>query len=154
MLVIKRVLIGLGVLFLALIVLVWSLGETASAFRKEQEPIAKSFVTELSRHWSITDLPSDRLTDPFRQQMLSIQGQQVLHQFKQLGVLTAARDFGLYNYSTGLRGLSGVVTFKATFENGDATVYVTVIKKDNKTQISGISVANAHLSPAQRRTDT
>jgi hypothetical protein len=145
MIVIKRILIGLGVLFVAVIILFSCVGESARAFRKEQEPFVQSFVWQLSKHWNIAYLDDELSTGTVRQRLRSTEGQQALLQMKPLGVFRSARDFELLSYNTGTEGSTGTFSFKAIFEYGDATVRVTVTERDGNSRVSGLTTTDIHV---------
>lgn len=126
--VLKKILIGLGSAFLLLIALFAWLGVQSVRFKHEEDPFVKAYVTDFSRHWSVADV-YDRSANEFITQADSAQGQRVIQSFKVLGTLTAVHDFELKNYSDGTWGHRGVFEFKAGFENGEALVQVTVVKK-------------------------
>jgi hypothetical protein len=131
---VKTILIGLGVLFVVIIALFAWAGVNSSQFRKEQTPFVETFVTDLSKTWEIADV-YNRLANPFIEQVGTTQARQLLHQFKQLGALKSVHDLELRSYNFNNNGQTGVFLFKGTFENGEAVVNVTIVKKDGAVRV-------------------
>jgi hypothetical protein len=134
--VLKNILIGLGVLFLVVLAFFAWIGVSSSQFRKEQAPFVETFVTDLSKRWDIADV-YDRLANSFIEQAGTPQAQQLLHQFKRLGALKSVRDLGLRSYNTNNNTRTGLFSFKGTFENGEAVVNVTIVKKGGAVRVFG-----------------
>lgn len=141
--VLSSILIGLGVLFLAFIALIiffgWVGWQARSQFGKEQSSFAETFVTDLSKRWDIRDVYG-RLADPFIAQAVTPRTQELMLQFKQLGALKSAHDPQLKSYIVNVNGTTGVITFRGTFENGEALVTVTVVKKDGAVHVWNLGV--------------
>jgi hypothetical protein len=140
----KKVLISLGGIFVAVFALFVWLGMGSAHFRTEQEPFVRTFVSDLSKRWVVSDV-YDRLANPFIEQAGTVQGKQLLQQFKQLGALKAVRDVELRNYNLSFHGQTGIFTFKGTFEHGEAIVDVTIIKKDAAVRVLGIYITSTHM---------
>lgn len=142
--ILKKILIGLGVLFLVIIALfAWS-GVSSSQFRKEQAPFVETFVTDLSKRWDIADVYG-RMANPFIEQAATPQAQQLLHQFKQLGMLQSVHDLELRSYYSNNNGRTGLFSFKGTFENGEGVVNVTIVKKDGAVRVLGFYLKATHM---------
>jgi hypothetical protein len=146
--VVNRILIGLGLLFLAVIALFVWVGVSGSQFRKEQTPFVERFVTDLSKRWDLADV-NDRVATSFVEQARSAQAQQALHEFKPLGMLRSMSDLELRSYNANTKGTTGVFSFKGTFENGDAVVQVTLVKMDG-----GVRVLSLYLNAIHVRVGT
>lgn len=140
----KTILIGLGALFLVVIAFLAWIGVSSSQFRKEQAPFVEAFVTDLSKRWDIADV-YDRLANPVVEQAGTPQAQQLLHRFKQLGVLRSVRDLELRRYETNNNGRTGYFSFKGAFENGEAVVEVTIVKKDGAVRVLGFYLTTTHM---------
>lgn len=134
--VLKNIFIGLGVLFLVVLALFVWIRVSSNQFRKEQAPFVESFVTDLSKHWDIEDI-HDRIANSFSEQISSPQAQQLLHRFKQLGGLKSVHDLELRAYKSYNDGPTSLFSFKGTFENGEALVNVTIVKKAGPALVSG-----------------
>ena len=141
--VVKTILIGLGALFIMVIALLAWVGVSGSQFRKEQAPFVETFVADLSKRWDIADV-HDRLANPLIEQASTPQTQQLLHQFKQLGALKSVHDLELRAYKTYNNGRTGLFSFKGTFENGEAVVNVTIIKKDGAVRVLSFYLKGTH----------
>lgn len=144
--VVKNILISLGVLFLIFGAFFAWMVVGSHHFRKEQGPFVEVFVTDFSQHWDIADV-YDRLENSLAEQFATPDGLQVLGHFKQLGPLKSVHDLELRNYNTGTTGRTGEFLFKGSFENGEAIVNVTIVKKDGAVRVLGI-----HLIPTELRT--
>ena len=151
--VLKRILIGLGVLFLVVIAFFAWVGATSSQFRKEQTPFVETFVTDLSKRWDPADV-CDRMANTFIEQTGTPQAQQLLHQFKQLGALKSVRDLELRSYSVNTNGQTGVLSFKGTFENGEGIINITIVKKDGAVRVLGFYLNATHMRDGGSRLQT
>jgi hypothetical protein len=140
----KKILFGLGSLFLVLIALFAWLGVQSVRFKREEAPFVQAYVTDLSQRWDIADVYG-RSADAFIAQASSAEGQRTIQRFKPLGTLTSIRDFELKNYSTGTWGRRGVFDFKADFRNGEALVEVTIVTQGN----AGTRVLSINLNTVQ-----
>ena len=143
--VIRKILVGLGAVFVVILAFVAWMMVSSRQFRTEQGPFVQTFVTDLSRHWNVADV-GERLAGPVLDQALTPQGQQVLHQFKQLGALRSVANLGMQNYNIGTTGRTGTFHFKGTFDNGEADVEVVVVKRGGTPWVLGF-----HLNGIQRR---
>jgi hypothetical protein len=143
--VIRKILVGLGVLFLVLIAVFSWVVVVGRQFRTEQTPFVKTFVTDLSRHWNVADV-SDRVAGTTLDQALTPKGQQMFHMFKQLGALRSTGDLAMQRFNVTTSGTSGVFEFKGTFDNGEADVQVTVLKKGGSAWVLGF-----YLNDIRRR---
>jgi hypothetical protein len=146
--VIRKILVGLGVLFLVLIALFSWVVVIGRQFRTEQTPFVKTFVTDLSRHWNVADV-SDRVAGTTLDQALTPKGQQMFQMFKQLGALRSAGDLTMERFNVNTTGTTGVFEFKGTFDNGEADVRVTVLKKGGSAWVLGF-----YLNDIRRREGT
>ena len=142
--VVKKILIGLGVFFLVVIAFFAWVGVSSSQFRKEQTLFVETFVTDLSKRWDIADV-HDRLESRFIEQANTPQAQQLLHQFKQMGALKSVHDLELRSYNANNIGRTGNFSFKGTFENGEALVNVTIVKKDRAVRVLGFYLEATHM---------
>jgi hypothetical protein len=124
--VLKKILIGLGSVFLVLILLAVWLGIQGSRFKRDEAPFVKAYVTDLARRWDVADV-YDRSANTLLEQADSAEGQSLMQHFRGLGALTSIHDFALKNFSDGTWGRRGVFDFKADFQNGEALVEVTVL---------------------------
>jgi hypothetical protein len=138
--IVKKILVGLGGVFLALIALFFWLAVSSSNFRTQQEPFVKAFVTDLSKRWDLTDVYGP-LANSFIEQADTAQGRGLMMQLKQLGALQSVRDFELRNYNFAPKGQTGIFSFKGTFDYGEAVVDVTVIRSGGMVRVQGLHVS-------------
>lgn len=149
--VLKNILIGLGALFLVVIVLISWIGMSSSQFRKEEAPFVEKFVMDLSKRWDIGDV-RDRMTESFIEQAGTPQAQELLNQFKRLGALKSVHDLELRSYQTINSKKTAVFSFKATFESGDGLVTVTVVANDGVVRVLGFVLRGIHTGPSKLQT--
>ncbi len=137
---IKKILIFLGVLFLAFLALAALLAKNSSDFLVDNKPFVEKFTRDLSSEWNVTDV-HERLSNEFLQTLDTPQGQEGFRQLKLLGAVKAITDFQMGNYNATTNGTTGDITFKATFENAKGLVTVTLIKRDGRVQVQGFHVS-------------
>jgi hypothetical protein len=138
--IIKNILIGLGVVFAIFIGLAIFLFGESSEFKERNEQFVKDFTQEFSQEWTIGRV-SDRTTNDFLSQISTPNGQHALMQFKTFGKLVKIEDVEMGNYSTATgSGATGVIKFKAEFENVKALVTVTVREKDGEAKVHGFHI--------------
>lgn len=151
--VIRKILLGLGVLFLVIIACVTGLGTAGRQFRIEQTPFVETFVTDLSKHWDTAEV-RDRLADNLIEDARTSDALQFFQQMKQLGELRLARDFAMRAYKFDAAGRTGTVAFKGTFDNGEAEVEVTIRKKDSTVRVMGFNLTDVHMREGVSRVQT
>lgn len=152
--VIRKILLGLGVLFLVIIACVTWLGTAGRQFRIEQTPFVETFVTDLSKHWDTAEV-RDRLADNLIEDARTPDALQFFQQMKQqLGELRSARDFAMQAYKFDAAGRTGTVAFKGTFDNGEAEVEVTIRKKDSTVRVIGFNITDVHMREGVSRVQT
>lgn len=153
--VLKKILIGLGCAFLALIALFAWLGVQSLQFKRNEAPFVQAYVTDLSRHWNLADV-YDRCDNRLLAQADSPEGRRALERFKSLGSLTSVEDLELRNYTSGTFGRRGVFDFKGQFENGEALVEVTIVQHGAaRSRVLGVNLTGIQMSrPSSRRLTT
>lgn len=137
---IKNILIGLGVVFSLFIGLAVFLFWESSEFREKNEPFAREFTRAFSQDWSIGDV-SDHVTNDLLAQINTPNGKHALSQFRAFGRLVKIEDveMGNYNASAGV-GVTGVLRFKAEFENVKALVTITLRETDGVVKVHGFHI--------------
>ncbi len=143
--VIRKILISLGVFFLLLLAFISFLGFGSANFREAKEPFVADFMEDISEDWDIGDVRF-RLTNLFIEQVDSAGGRQAMQTFSQLGKIRSIEDLTLEHYSAMTSGKTGVFTFKASFQHGDAVVRMTVVEKDEKTQVQALNITRSQIS--------
>lgn len=143
--VLKKILIGLGSLFLVLIALFAWLGMQSARFKRAEAPFVQAYISDLSRRWNVADV-YDRSANMLLTQADSPEGRRAIEQFKPLGALTSIHDFELKNYTGGTGGQRGVFDFKANFQNGEAVVEVTVVKSGGRVQVLGVHLTGIRMN--------
>jgi hypothetical protein len=151
--VLKKILIGLGVLFLVVIAFLAWTGVSSRQFRQEQAPFVETFVTDLSKRWDIADV-HDRMGSRFIEQASTPQAQELLHRFKQLGALISVHDLELRSYLYNNNGRTGNFSFRGTFEHGEGVVNVTIVKKDGAVRVSGFFLKATHTRDGVSKFET
>lgn len=140
--IVKNILIGFGVLFVAVIWLVLFIGAGSSEFREKQSPFIEGFMMEFSENWDVADVHS-KLDNDLLKQIDSPSGRAALGVFRALGDFEAMHDLVLQHYTTATSGKTGRFTFKALFENGPALVEIMLVESEGKTLVIGL-----HITPA------
>ena len=151
--VVRKILVGLGVLFLVLIAVFSWVAVVGRQFRTEQTPFVKTFMMDLSRHWNVADV-SDRIAGPVLDQVLTPKGQQMFQMFKQLGTLRSEGDVTMDRFNVDTKGTTGVFEFKGTFDNGEADVQVTVVKKGGSAWVLGFYLNDIRRRPGESNVET
>jgi len=144
-------LMTLGAAFaVGLLLVVWG-GLAALRFKSEQAPFVTRFTADLARHWNVADVYS-RLDNSFIEQASSVQGRQVLEQFKRLGPLRATEDLQMQNYYLSPGATTALFTLKAIFANGDAIVSISLIRRDHAVRVVSFDLRAVHLQPTTEKT--
>jgi hypothetical protein len=143
--IVKRILIGLGVVFALIIVVAGFLGYQSHRFRVAQEPFVRTFMTDLARRWDGQDV-YDRLTNGLIEQLGSSQGKAFLDTARHYGQVMSITDFELNRYNATPSATQVNFRFKAKFTNGTALIDVYVIDRDHAIRVDGVHVIEGHLS--------
>lgn len=151
--ILKNILIGTGVLFLVLIGLFAWVKSSSDQFRKEEAPFVEAFVSDLSKRWDLADV-YDRLAPPFIEQVGTPQTQQLQQKFRRLGRLKSVFDLELQRYNAYNLTQSGLFSFKAIFENGDALASVTLIRNDGVVRVQGFYLRGIQMRQGSSKLQT
>ena len=138
--IIKSILIGLGSLFLLIIVLFAFLLSESNDFFDENKAFVETFSYDLTRNWRITDV-HDRLSNELIKQLDSIDSQSTISKLSIVGSIREIYDMEMGDYKTTTEGTTGIISFKAKFERAKGVMTITLLKKDNKVFVHGF-----HLS--------
>ncbi len=138
--ILKKILTWLGAIFVLLIIAFTLLSLGSGDFKDAHSQFIAEFMTDLSRNWQSSDVQY-RLTNEALAQITSAEGRRVMQQFSHYGEIQAINDIEIENYTSGTGGKFGTFTFKATFENTDAVVRISIIEKDDKVQVQGINIS-------------
>ncbi len=138
--IIKKILIGLGVVFALFIgFVIFMFGESGD-FKENNEQLVREYTQKFSQNWSISSV-SDLSTNDLLSQITTPNGQHSLRQFQSFGKLVEIEDIEISNYNTSTgAGTTGVFKFKAKFENLNALVTVTVREKDSVAKVHGFHI--------------
>ncbi len=141
--IIKNILIGIGVIFVVIVGFVIFIIGNSSVFREEKTPFIEYFMSEFSEGWKTSSVNS-RFTNDLRRHIDSPKGRHDLEAMQSLGVLESMSEPELGFYTNPINsGKWGKFTFKAQFSNGFAFVELSVVEKDDKTQVDSL-----HFTPA------
>jgi UDP-N-acetylmuramyl tripeptide synthase len=149
----KKFFIVLGSIFLALIVLV-AIGIAfiaikGTALDKESKTYADSAIPAIVTTWSEKEL-LDRASPEFKKAVTIDQLDGLFHAFASLGRLQKcepAQGHSLMSATQSGKTTSGQYTAKATFEKGEATIKLGLIKHGNQWQILGFHVDSPVFVP-------
>lgn len=140
--ILKNIFITLGVIFILVISFVAILAFKTSGFKEEYSPFVSKFMIEVSKEWKLNDL-QHLVTNEFYDQINTPEGRQSVIFFKKLGKLKNIEDLELSQYRSFAGSNSyklGIFTFKAEFENASTLVKMTVVVKDEKTQVHNLYI--------------
>ncbi len=140
--IVKNIFIGLGVIFLILIVVFAFTASDSFEFKSKHEEFVKKFSTEFSQTWEVDNV-SLLLTNGLLSQVNSPNGVQATNKFRALGKLVEIKDLELANYSSSYgtqNGSTGVFRFKGIFENATALVTVSIYVNEVEVKVSGFNI--------------
>jgi hypothetical protein len=146
----KKFFIVLGSIFLALIVLgaigIAVVAVRGTALDKEGKAYVDAAIPAIVTTWSEKEL-LDRASPEFKQAGTVDQLDRMFRWFSSLGRLQKCEPAqGQAIMQTG-RMTTGQYTAKATFEKGEATIQLTLIKHGNQWQIGGFHVDSPAFVP-------
>jgi hypothetical protein len=100
-------------------------------------------MSEFSEGWKTSSVHS-RITNDLSRHIDSPKGRHDLEAMQSLGVIESMSEPELGFYTNAINsGKRGKFTFKAQFSNGSAFVELSVVEKDDKTQVDSL-----HITPA------
>ena len=138
--VIKKILMGLGAVFLTIVFLALFVMHSQKEFREKHEEFVKTFLFEYSQSWEIARVSSS-LTNEMLSQINTPAGINATNLFRTFGKITDISDFKIAKYGTHTNGTStGVFTFKAAFENTKGLVTVVVQEESDRVRIQGFKI--------------
>ena len=150
---IKTVLAALGLLLLVFLALAALLLRNSSEFLDENKPFVEQFTRDLSRSWSVSDV-HESLSNEFLRSLDTPEGQEGMKQLKLLGAVVEMSDFEMGNYNATTSGATGIINFKAAFENAKGLVTITLMKRNGKVQVQGFHVSLADgVRPSAGKTE-
>lgn len=141
--ILKKILIGFGVVFVGIIALVIFLAADASKFKETHAEFIDQFLEDYSQRWDVADVYF-RVTNELLSNINSEQGKNALSVFTTLGVLESTSDLEIGNYYSGTSGKTGNFTLKAVFSNGLALVKIVVNEEDGNVRVNGL-----HITPSE-----
>jgi hypothetical protein len=147
---VKKILIGLGALFVLVIALIALFAVGSNDFRDSHVSYVEHFMSEFSETWEVA-VVHEKLTNDFLAQVDSPNGRQALGLFQALGKFEQMSDIEVQNFTSGTAGKSGRLTFKAKFANGPALVEITLFEKDGKTLVHGLHITPSGSLPMKSR---
>lgn len=142
--IIRSILIGLGSLTLIFSAVIAFLATESSNFKKDNEQFVNEFTRDFSHTWDISTV-SQLTTNELLSQISSPKGKQTISFFQSLGEIVEINDMELSDYKSQTGGIAiGVFKFKATFENANTLVTVTVKEHDDSIKIHGFHINALH----------
>ena len=138
--VLKKILIGLGVIFILFIGLAIFLAGSSTEFKEKHQDFVISYTKEFSQNWEVSSV-SSIMTNGMLSQINTPNGKHAINVFKSFGAFEKASDLELHNYSTHSGGPTvGVFKFKAKFKNANTLVTVTVHEIEGVVKVHGFHV--------------
>ncbi len=144
--ILKNILIGFGVFFVAVIGLIVFLSAESSGFRDKQTPFIETFMMEFSENWEVSAVHA-KLTNDLLKQIDSPAGGNALEIFRTQGSFKEMSDLVLQNYNSGTSGKTGKFTFKALFTGGPALVEIILVENEGKTLVGGLHITPSGSTP-------
>ena len=145
----KKILIGCGVFFIALLVVyaglfVWAFRQSY-VVADEVRPYVDGVLPELTS-WKYESFEQE-LTPNLREQLKTTNGEKVLRQFATLGALESHEPLQLIRAERGFNLSDGhynraLILIPAHFEAGDAQIQLTLDKVTNGYVINGIHISS------------
>jgi len=137
---IKNILLGLGAIFVILIVVAVYLFGESSDFKKEHEQFVRDYTHKFSQEWEISSV-SDQSTNELLVNIATPSGQDVINLFRSYGKLVEINDVTLNNFTTHAGGATtGEFILNTKFENAKALVTVTVHEEDDIIKVDGFHI--------------
>lgn len=137
--VLKKILMFLGGVFALIILLVVFLASSSSDFKEEKAPFIADFMADMASDWSLSSVYS-RLSNEFIEQASTPSGERAMRQFSVLGQLESIYDLQIENYYSGTDGKTGIFTFKAKFNSGEALVRMTLVEVDGAVKVQAVNI--------------
>jgi hypothetical protein len=140
--ILKKIFIGLGIIFTILIVIFGLVVLKSWDFKKDNTEFVKQFMTQFADNWEMNDV-QHMLTNEFIDQITTPGGRAAVMEFRKLGKLVDILDIELNNFNTfwGTNSQQrGVFVFKAQFENGNALATLTLIVNDNGRRVDSLNL--------------
>ncbi len=138
--IVKKILVGLGVLFVLFIGLAIYLAGSSSEFERKHQDFVINYTREFSRGWEINSV-SAITTNDMLSQINTPNGKHALNVFRTFGEFIEATDIELHNYSTHAGGPTvGIFKFKARFKNANTLVTVTVHEIEESVKVHGFHI--------------
>ncbi len=139
---IKNILLGLGSLFVLLVVIAIYTHGQSSEFKDKNTQFAKDFTHDFSQQWDVSTV-SNITTNNFLSKISTPTGQHALSMFRTFGKLTDANDVELIKYISNVNvGATATFKFKATFEKVKAVITIVLKEKNNEIKVHGF-----HITP-------
>lgn len=136
----KKLFMGLGVLFLLIIIFAVFMFSESSSFKEKHSQFIQEFTQGFSEDWDIADV-SDLTTSEFLANLNTPNGKHALGVFKTLGKLVSITDIEIQNYSANAGGPNtGIFVFKAKFENAKTLVTITIQEQDDIVRVYGFRI--------------
>jgi len=140
--ILKKIFIGLGIIFMVLIVMLGLVVLRSSEFKKENTEFVKQFMTQFADNWEVNDV-QHMLSNEFIDQITTPGGRAAVMEFRKLGKLIDIQDIELNNFNTFWGTNShkrGVFVFKAQFENGNALATLTLVVNENGRRVHALNL--------------
>jgi len=136
----KKLFMGLGVIFLLIIVFVVFLFSESSDFKDEHSQFIQDFTQNFSENWDISDV-SDHATSELLSNLNTPNGKHAMRVFRALGKLVSVSDIEIQNYSANAGGPNtGVFLFKGDFENAKTLVTITIQEEEGIIRVDGFHI--------------
>ena len=135
----KGVFILLGAIFLIFVVMALFTWNNSSGFLEEHQEFVTKFSKDLATNWSPEDV-YPRLSNEFASSLNDPKTLAAFTHLKGLGELVDTSDFTMHKYMSGTDGVTGIITFKATYEYAKALVTITLKRTNEKVLVYSLRI--------------
>jgi len=145
--ILKKILMGMGGVFIVAIVLLVTVDNNQSNFKSQHEYFVSQFMSELADSWEVSDVRS-KLSPEFLEQIGESQAQRQLSAFSALGEVKQISNVELADYMFMLDKSTnvGVFTLNTVFENGAAKVQIVLEEDGDEVKVQALNIETLNSS--------
>jgi hypothetical protein len=137
---ISKVLVGLGALFVVVVVLFVVQAKSSLEFQQLHSQFVEDYSLSFSNRWDITEV-SSLTTEHMLSQVNTPKGVAALNIYRKLGHIKSISELEIKHFGSG-EGSSkdGVFQFRGNFDQGVGLVTVSVLEQDGTVRVNGFNV--------------
>lgn len=138
--IVKKILTGLGVVFVLFIVLVMFITGASSKFEDRHKGFVESFTRDFSQNWLVEHV-AEKMTNEMLEEINTSDGRRAVGIFKTFGKLVDVIDIEIHDYSANANSPNvGTFKFKANFKNAKTLVTLTVHEADGVAKVQYLHI--------------